>query len=584
MNMKYSHLILLTLVILSSLMGCTRNEQAKEKISRAESLLRSRPDSALAILDNLQQEKEEWSTALKMRYDLVYAENQNQAFIPFTTDSIILAVARYYDRHGSPNERMRTYYMVGCAYRDMGDAPTALKYFRTAAEAADPASENCDKITLNRVHAQIAKLFHNVASFEEEQREYCVAESLAWVANDTITALRLMWMSAAGFHMQERYDKSVAIVDSMTALEKRFNLPECVDCNYLMKIDARLIARDVINSGKLLSEYESKLHFSPTSPDEDIANLSYHYHKGRYYLLNTQPDSAIIQFKRLLSRSSLYEDHELACKGLQEAYSQTRQADSAVKYANLYCEANDSATRHRSSEGLIRMQSLYNYSKVQEQAVQSEKKASHLQILFSVAFIIMLCISIIIWKMYKKRMQKINREQTETNASYLSLIQRLKDNISELQQLKTDTDLYLQKKEEELESLQKSLKLYNLDELNIEQWSSEREILDSNIANHLHTLASRGKKATQQEIDNLCIVARAGFPDFYDFLMNTPKRLSPRDISVCTLIRFQFISSEIGVLLGLTPQRVTNIKSTINRKLFKDTSAKTLTTHLSQLQ
>ena len=83
MKMKYLHVILFTLVVLSSLPGCTGNEEAREKISRAESLLRSSPDSALAILDSLRDEKDEWSDALKMRYELVYAESQKQGYIPF---------------------------------------------------------------------------------------------------------------------------------------------------------------------------------------------------------------------------------------------------------------------------------------------------------------------------------------------------------------------------------------------------------------------------------------------------------------------------------------------------------------------
>ena len=64
--------------------------------------------------------------------------------IPFTTDSIALAVARYYDRHGSPNERMRALYIAGLSYRDLGDAPSALKYFRMAVEAADTMDKHCD--------------------------------------------------------------------------------------------------------------------------------------------------------------------------------------------------------------------------------------------------------------------------------------------------------------------------------------------------------------------------------------------------------------------------------------------------------
>lgn len=466
----------------------------------------------------------------------------------------------------------------------MGDAPTALKYFRMAAEAADMTDADCDLNTLLRIHSQMGSLFNNVCAFKDERHEYDVAESLAWATRDTVSALRIMWMKATSLHVQERYDASVALIDSMRALEKRFGLPECVECNYPMRIDACLLAGDTAGAATLLREYEGRLHIGPLSPDADIANPSYHYHKGRYYLLAARSDSAIVQFKRLLSRSAQYEFRELAYKGLQEAYSQTHQADSAVKYAALYAEANDSTTRHRSSEVLLRMQSLYNYTQAQEQAAQAEQKTFRLKVLFCAMLVVLLCAAAGSWRLYRRHMQKIHQKQTATSAAYLSLIQRLKDNVSQLQQLKTDTDGFLKTKQEEVASLRKALLMYQTDALDVEQWSTEREILDSQIAGHLHALAARGRRATADETDRLCVFAQMAFPAFHKFITDEAKHLSPREITVCTLIRFQFISSEIGVLSGLTPQQVTNIKAAVNRKLFNAVGAKTLMSRLSRLK
>lgn len=564
--------------------SCKEDKRVAEVTDAAEGLLETRADSALTLLDGIAGEMPSFSKKQRMRYRLIYAEAQNKAFVPVTHDSTLLEVAAYYRKHGTDNDLMRAYYMVGCAYRDKGDAPTALKYFRMAAEAAGPADENCDKIILNRVHAQIAKLFHNVASFDEEQREYCVAESLAWVASDTITALRMMWARATCYQVREQYDIAITLLNSMAALEKRFNLPECVACYYPIKIDERLLAGDAEAANNLLREYEGKLHIGPFSPDADISDLSYHYHKGRYYLLAARSDSAIVQFKRLLSRSAQYEFRELAYKGLQEAYSQTHQADSAVKYAALYAEANDSTTRHRSSEVLLRMQSLYNYTQAQEQAAQAEQKTFRLKVLFCAMLVVLLCAAAGSWRLYRRHMRKIHQKQTATSAAYLSLIQRLKDNVSQLQQLKTDTDGFLKTKQEEVASLRKALLMYQTDALDVEQWSTEREILDSQIAGHLHALAARGRRATADETDRLCVFAQTAFPAFHKFITDEAKHLSPREITVCTLIRFQFISSEIGVLSGLTPQQVTNIKAAVNRKLFNAVGAKTLMSRLSRLK
>lgn len=169
-NTKYMHRLfsLVALLLLLSFIACTPDKQADEAIKSAQTLLATRPDSALSILDSIRADRAAWPEAQRMRYDLVYAQAQNKAFVPFTTDSIVLAVAEYYDRHGSANERMMARYMVGCAYRDLGDAPTALKHLHLAAEAADTTARDCDFPTLMRIHSQMGGLYQNVMAKENE--------------------------------------------------------------------------------------------------------------------------------------------------------------------------------------------------------------------------------------------------------------------------------------------------------------------------------------------------------------------------------------------------------------------------------
>ena len=53
----------------------------------------------------------------RMQGELLRARRMNKEYIDFTTDSVMKEVAAYYDRHGSPNERMEAHYLLGCAYR-----------------------------------------------------------------------------------------------------------------------------------------------------------------------------------------------------------------------------------------------------------------------------------------------------------------------------------------------------------------------------------------------------------------------------------------------------------------------------------
>ncbi len=54
-------------------------------------------------------------------------DSLNRNYIPITTDSLLLQATAYFDSHGTPNERLRAHYLLGCAYRDMGEAPQAIE-------------------------------------------------------------------------------------------------------------------------------------------------------------------------------------------------------------------------------------------------------------------------------------------------------------------------------------------------------------------------------------------------------------------------------------------------------------------------
>lgn len=70
------------------------------------------------------------------------ADSMNRAYIPMTDgiDSLLLEATHYYDRHGTPNQQMRAHYLLGCAYRDKGEAPAALQSYQDAVDCADTLS------------------------------------------------------------------------------------------------------------------------------------------------------------------------------------------------------------------------------------------------------------------------------------------------------------------------------------------------------------------------------------------------------------------------------------------------------------
>ena len=91
------------------MMGCT-DGRYDAVLSQIDTLMEAHPDSALLRLDSIRSLKESWPKRLRMRYDLLEAKAQNKAFVDFTSDSIAKEFTRYYDSHGTANERMTAHY------------------------------------------------------------------------------------------------------------------------------------------------------------------------------------------------------------------------------------------------------------------------------------------------------------------------------------------------------------------------------------------------------------------------------------------------------------------------------------------
>ena len=56
--------------------------------------------------------------------------------------------------------------------------------------------------------------------------------------------------------------------------------------------------------------------------------------------------------------------------------------------------------------------------------------------------------------------------------------------------------------------------------------------------------------------------------EFYEKIEGLKVKLTDQEYKVCLLTRLEFSSTDISNLLGTSQQRVTNIKSSINAKLF----------------
>jgi hypothetical protein len=108
-------------------------------------------------------------------------------------------------------------------------------------------------------------------------------------------------------------------------------------------------------------------------------------------------------------------------------------------------------------------------------------------------------------------------------------------------------------------------------------------MLQSPIVSQLHHLASQVVVPTRAQWQEFREFAEEHLSTFYQHINRRDIGLTNQEILISILIRLQFIPTEQAALLDVSKQRITNLRSSINQKLFGEKSSKTLEENIAKL-
>ena len=151
----------------------------------------------------------------QMLQQLSELERQNVADSVMTNDSLAEALVEYFDRHGSANERLRAYYILGRTYADLGEAPAAISAYLDAADCADTTDADCDYAKLSRVYGQMAGLFYQQKLIPNYIVYQDQSVKAAWKAKDTLQALNGSALKTAAYLDLQLHDSVIVNFDDV---------------------------------------------------------------------------------------------------------------------------------------------------------------------------------------------------------------------------------------------------------------------------------------------------------------------------------------------------------------------------------
>ena len=567
--------LLFFLILFSMLLSCTGNRAYDQQLSKADSIMDIADDSAQIAIKMLDALKPEWSKftkAQRMRYDLLYHKAMNKAYIDFTSDSTMLAVVDYYEHHGTANDKMLAYYILGCVYRDMHEAPMALEYYNKATEQADTAAQDCDYATLCRVYSQMGVLFSKQYLPYQELFSFEKATHYAYKAHDTLNAIRYYYNKTGAYTYLDNEDSAIIVNTRAAELFRKHGYDRAADiafgCNYVY-----YLKRNNIDKAKKAFEAYNRANFVGNQNYEDSYAFLL-YEKGLFFLQTNQLDSAYCKLNESLKFSKSFSNKAIITKTLAQYYLKSNNPILAAKYAMKSTEYNDSDLVRVRKTQLHQLQAMYDYSRNKRLAMVAEQKSEkRIMVIYVVILcsIILFCLSIFI---YKLQMNKKNHRISLIQQLYNDSLLKLQSNQRELQRVKDLNELeVIQQKEEVIMNLKNTIK--DIREKFSGSLLTDTDIILQNSAIfrkiQFITLHPKEKLSNEDWIELSDFIEQL-IPSFPQMLKN---RLTEKEYHICLLIRLHISPSSISNLVGLSNSGVSlSRKRMLEKVCGKDGTAK----------
>lgn len=283
MNHIKISIILCVFVLPLLLCCCHRHSKAWESMDEVEKLIESHPDSALAILNVISPSILKGDRE-RARYALQKSIAMDKNYIDTTTFDVLQPAIEYYTQHGTPDEKLRTYYYQGIIFQNAGKMEEASEAFMWA---EDCMSEATDTLTMARALFVIAKQYDKTYNFKKHV-EYALRSAELFKskgANASYTNALLMALN-----------KSIILKDRLRADSI---MAICLDCEkkgYLPRSgffdDFLVYAVEMSGNKKDIIPFLAEADTLPLSPEGKmiVANA---------YRVIGQPEKAIEIFERL---------------------------------------------------------------------------------------------------------------------------------------------------------------------------------------------------------------------------------------------------------------------------------------------
>lgn len=571
--MKLTERLILLFIIQLCFWACD-NKPYSHLMSMADSLTNTNPDSAVIYLNKLKDHIETAPRSVQMYYQLLCIKANDRAYIPHSSDSIILPILNYY-KQTDDLHLPETYYYAGRIYRDLGDAPQALDYFNNTLDALPSSSDSYS--LKSKVYSQIGTLFLYQDIYDEALKMFKEAFHYDLLLEDSVGMSYDLRDMATSYRCLNQIDSAIYYYGKANDLalalhQQRFvSMIQSPMAGLYIQLKKYDLAKQFL---------QSSLSYQHKADKSGIFSVAAKY----YHQLGTK-DSAVYYYTQLLDFGTIYAK-QAAHWGLAELAIDNNHEQDAIPHLRAYMQCVDSIRKITDREAIRQMRSVYNY-KLREKEIahlKSKNEQTKLIIISLLSLCAILASITFAYIQYFKlkqlqltiRLKKIKRLKDKLYSRSVQFIEENKRKIEELEIMERkflEVDQINTTLKEQLNA-QKELIIYTNKQIKLDlnrREQSQAVLFKSEIYLHIQRqlkINDRSKRMLSdedwKELEKLVNSTYNGFKEnLYDIY-----NLSLFEYRVCLLIKINIQPIDIGKLTEHSKESISSTRRRLYEKVF----------------
>lgn len=511
-----------------------------------ESFIEDRPDSALAVLENISM-KALADTKQKAHHSLLYSMALDKNFIDKTDFSILQPAIDYYLKRGNETEKLRTYYYMGRIYDNAQNDEKAMESFVLGLKNGNKTT---DYLTLGRTLFAKAQIHIRIYEFDKFSKEMIKASEQFKKCNKQSSYFNSLTQALRGLIITNDTTGTAELIAQ--------ELQEIVDTN---------------NKSQLINYYSAQIHFSMAYKSntetekllDDCINMippgnAIWLTIANHYLESNQYENGIEAFNKYSqenpSKTSGY--YAIASK----LYEMSGNPVSALENYRMYIKLSDSADME-----IFRRDTKFIEERHKLELDNIRVKNRKNIILITALTLLALLAMLLLWFRNRLRLRSIeNTSLIKEKEDYKTLCNNLtaeKETLIMILNNSKNLDSDIRNAiENRLTILNKFIKAYLLND-----WS-----ITNKAEQELEKMFNNKTKFIR---DNKLVI-QGNYPAFIKYLQD--KGLTEKEIDFCCLYTMGLKAVHIGQYLGTT--NIYNISSSIRKKLGIDEYRTNLDKHI----